>query len=83
MKKKFKKFYPFSFQQVSNNNVYKLLKNINANKAIGCDLIPLKLVKIATDQLLTVSFETKPKKLLLYQLIKGEMLNVYFQTLYD
>lgn len=38
-------------QKVTNTKVYNLLKNKNANKALGCDLIPLKLVNIAEDQL--------------------------------
>ena len=36
-------FNPFSFQKVSNNNVCKLLKNVNVTKAMGCALIQLKL----------------------------------------
>ena len=35
IKKKFKQFNPFSFQKVGNNNISKLLKNINAKKAMG------------------------------------------------
>ena len=46
IKKKFQNFNPFSLQKLGNNNVYKLVKNIKANKVMGCDLIPLKLVKI-------------------------------------
>ena len=48
IKKNVRKFNPFSFQKVSNNNAYQLSKNINAIKAVGCDLI---LPKIAADQL--------------------------------
>ena len=48
IKKNFKSFNPFSFQKVGNNNVYQLLKN--TSKAMGCDLIQLKLVKIVADQ---------------------------------
>ena len=46
---KFQKLQSFLLPK-SNNNVCKLLKNINAHKAIGCDLIPPKLLKIAADQ---------------------------------
>ena len=49
--KNFKNVNLFSFQKASNNNVYRLSKNINANKAMGCDLTPPKLVKITADQL--------------------------------
>ena len=44
----FRKFNPFSFQKVSNNNAYQFSKNKNAIKAVGCDLIP---PKTAADQL--------------------------------
>ena len=36
---------------ISNIHVYKLLKEINVNKAIDCDLIPLKLSRVTGDQL--------------------------------
>ena len=39
------------FKNLSSNKVYKLSKNINANRVTGCDLIPLKFVRIAADQL--------------------------------
>ena len=42
---------PFFFQKVSNSILYKLIKNINANNTMGCDLIPPTLEKTAVDQL--------------------------------
>ena len=43
----------FSFQLISNDDVYKKMMNINCKKSTGYDLVPAKLVKLGACQLST------------------------------